>query len=134
MSWLNAVLLVELFSLKKLGHSRPLFLYFRLFNAVDSKQINVRDKSLPMTGFESQTSDIGSDRSTNWATTTAPNWWNFVNSKYFPFGLLVFKHSIILILYILFGIIADVPYFCLLLQIKKNSSKIVTNFEWEDAR
>ena len=25
----------------KMGHSRPLFLYFRLFNTVDSKQINV---------------------------------------------------------------------------------------------
>ena len=25
-----------------------------------------------MTGFEPRTSDIGSDRSTNWATTTAP--------------------------------------------------------------
>ena len=29
------------------------------------------NKCLPMTGFEPQTSDIGSDRSTNWATTTA---------------------------------------------------------------
>ena len=28
-------------------------------------------KSLPMTGFEPRTSGIGSDRSTNWATTTA---------------------------------------------------------------
>ena len=63
----------------KMGHSRPLFLYFRLFNAVNSKQINVQDKSLPMTGFEPETSDFGSDRSTNWATTTAQS---FVPSFY----------------------------------------------------
>ena len=42
----------------KMGHSQPLSLYFRLFNTVDSKQINVRYKSLPMTGFEQQTSGI----------------------------------------------------------------------------
>ena len=35
-----------------MGHSRPLFLYFCLFNTVDSKQIHVGYKSLPMTGFE----------------------------------------------------------------------------------
>ena len=28
-------------------------------------------KNLPVSGFEPQTSDIGSDRSANWATTTA---------------------------------------------------------------
>ena len=32
---------------------------------------NVQYKCLPMTGFEPRTSGIGSDRSTNWATTTA---------------------------------------------------------------
>ena len=53
----------------KMGLSQPLFLYFRLFNAVDSK--NVQYKILSMTGFESQTSGIGSNCSTNWATTTA---------------------------------------------------------------
>ena len=53
----------------KMGLSHPLFLYFRLFNAVDSK--NVQYKILSMTGFESQTSGIGSNCSTNWATTTA---------------------------------------------------------------
>ena len=47
------------------------FLYFRLFNTLDSKQINVRYKSWQMTGFEPRTSDIGIDTSTNWATTTA---------------------------------------------------------------
>ena len=37
----------------KMGQSRSLFLYFRLFNTVDSKKIYyVRYKSLPMTGFE----------------------------------------------------------------------------------
>ena len=29
---------------------------------------------MPMTGFEPRTSGIGSDRSTNWATTTARDW------------------------------------------------------------
>ena len=46
-----------------------LFLYFWLFNSIDSKQ--VFDKSLPMTRFKPQISGIGGDRSTNCATTTA---------------------------------------------------------------
>ena len=41
------------------------FLYFRLFNTLDSKQINVRYKSWQMTGFEPRTFDIGIDTSTN---------------------------------------------------------------------
>ena len=41
-----------------MGQSRPLFLYFRLCNAVDSK--NVQYKFLPMTGFELRTSGVGS--------------------------------------------------------------------------
>ena len=45
------------------------FLYFRLFNTVDSKQIF--DKSLPMTEFEPRIFGVGGDRPTNWATTTA---------------------------------------------------------------
>ena len=45
------------------------FLYFRLYNTVDSKQMF--DKSLPMTGFEPRIFGVGGDRSTNWATTTA---------------------------------------------------------------
>ena len=54
-----------------MGHSRPLLFYFRVFKTVDSKQINVQYKCLPMTGFERWTSGIGSDRFTNRATTTA---------------------------------------------------------------
>ena len=46
-----------------MGHSPPLFLYFRLFNTVDSKKINVRNKSLLMTGFELRTSGVGSNHS-----------------------------------------------------------------------
>ena len=34
--------------------------------------VNIQYKFLPMTGFEPWTSGIRSDRSTNWATTTAP--------------------------------------------------------------
>ena len=48
------------FFLKKVGHSRPLFIYKQMFN-----------KILPMSGVEPQTSGIESDRSTNWATTTS---------------------------------------------------------------
>ena len=55
--------------LKKMSHSRPYFLYFRLFNTVESKQFSIRIS--PMTGFEPQTSGIRSNHSTNWATTTA---------------------------------------------------------------
>ena len=49
-----------------MGHFRPLFLYFRLFNTV-----NVQCNCLPLTGLEPRTSDVGNDHSTNWATTTA---------------------------------------------------------------
>ena len=42
------------------------FFYLRLFNTVDSEYMN---KILPMTGFELQTSSVGSNHSTNWATT-----------------------------------------------------------------
>ena len=54
------------------GLSRPLHIYFRLFNTVDSKQVNKCSiYILPMTGFEPRTSGIGRDFSTNLATTTA---------------------------------------------------------------
>ena len=53
----------------KVGHSRPLFIYFRLFNTVDNKQMF--NKILPMTGVEPRTSGIEIHRSTNWATTTS---------------------------------------------------------------
>ena len=49
--------------------SRPLFIYFRLFNTADNKQMF--NKILPMTGVEPRTSGIESDRSTNWASTTS---------------------------------------------------------------
>ena len=56
-----------------MGHSHPLFLYFRLFNT----QLIVKKCSieffLPMTGFEPWTFGIGSDHSTNWATQPLPN-------------------------------------------------------------
>ena len=48
---------------------------FSLFSSfqytVDSKQMFNVNKYLPMIGFEPWTSCIGSDRSTNWATTTS---------------------------------------------------------------
>ena len=48
--------------------SRPLLLYFRLFDTVDCILVT---KRLPLTGFELQTSGVGCYRSTNWATTIA---------------------------------------------------------------
>ena len=51
----------------KMGHPMPLFLYFRLSNTqfiVNKCSIEI-NKFLPMTGFEPQTSGIGSDRFTN---------------------------------------------------------------------
>ena len=56
-----------------MGHTRPLFLYFRLSTTqlTDNKCSIETNKFLPMTGFEPRTSSIGSNRSTNWATTTA---------------------------------------------------------------
>ena len=48
-----------------IGHSLPRFLYFRLFNTVDSKQ------NLPVIGIELQNSGVGSNSSTNGVATTA---------------------------------------------------------------
>ena len=48
-----------------------LFLFFSSFQ-YSWWQTNVQYKFLPMTGFELRTSSIRSNRSTNWATTTAP--------------------------------------------------------------
>ena len=62
-------MLEDFLFLKKVGHSQPLFTYFRLFNTVDNKQMF--NKILPMTGVEPWTSGIESDSSTNWATTTS---------------------------------------------------------------
>ena len=55
-----------------MGHSRPLFRYFRLFNTqLTVNKCSMYKINLPMTGFKPRTSGIGSDHSTNWATTTA---------------------------------------------------------------
>ena len=57
--------IVKLF-IKKVGHSRPLFIYFHLFKTDDSKQVNKCSiQILRMTGFEPRTSDIGGNCSTN---------------------------------------------------------------------
>ena len=57
----------RLFFFLKVGHSRPLFIYFCLFNTVDIKQVNKQmfNKILPMTGVDPRTSGIESERSTN---------------------------------------------------------------------
>ena len=55
-----------------MDYCRPLFLYFRLFNTVDSKRTIY---FLPMTRFEQRSSGVGSDRSSTWATTDhSLNW------------------------------------------------------------
>ena len=69
----------------KVGHCRPLFLYFHLFYTVDNKQCS-------RTGFEPRTSGVGSDRSIHWATTTATSptcyhlqslhWWGLPYVKF----------------------------------------------------
>ena len=51
------------FFFKKMGHSRSLFLYFRLFNTVDSKHYSI--KTLLMSGIEPRTSGVGSNRFAN---------------------------------------------------------------------
>ena len=58
---------IKLFSFLKVGHSRLLFIYFRLFNTVDNKQVKKQmfNKILPMTGVELWASGFESDRSTN---------------------------------------------------------------------
>ena len=50
-----------------MGHTRPLFLYFSLFYF----NVQLEDKISPMLGFEPRIPGVGSDCSTNWATTTA---------------------------------------------------------------
>ena len=52
-------------------HSRLFFIYFRLFNTVDSKQMFI--KSLRMTGFEPWISGVRGDRSTTEPLTAQPN-------------------------------------------------------------
>ena len=51
-----------------MGQSRPLFLIF--FFSIQLT-VNIQFNFLLMTGFEPRTSGVGSDCSTNWATTTA---------------------------------------------------------------
>ena len=45
-----------------MGHSRPLCLYFRLFNTVDRKQCSIQ--ILPMTEFKPRTSGVGNSGAT----------------------------------------------------------------------
>ena len=52
-----------------MGYSRPLFLYFRLLNTVESQQHLI--KTLPISGLEPRTSGVGSNHFAKWATTTA---------------------------------------------------------------
>ena len=51
--------------LKKMGHSRPLFLYFLYFRLFYCFIVQLEDKILKMAKLEPQVSGVGSDRSTN---------------------------------------------------------------------
>ena len=78
--------------------------------SIQLKVNNVQYKCLPMTGFKLRTSGIGSDRSTNWATTTAQSlhcyklwvcrWHNVINRFRFngPFHPAAWPHSSHLVL------------------------------------
>ena len=54
-----------------MAHSRPLFSLFSSFHRLTVVYLYFHYKILPLTGFELRTSAIGSNRSANWATTTA---------------------------------------------------------------
>ena len=66
-------------------HPQPLFLHFRRFYAVDRNKVLY--KKLAMTGFELQTSGIGSNCSANWATTTVQL------SKMFTRGAVIYRQK-----------------------------------------
>ena len=53
-----------------MGHSRPLFYSIFTFSI-----LQLVDKILPVSGFKPRISGVGSDRSTNWATTTAQDFY-----------------------------------------------------------
>ena len=65
-----------------MGHSLPLFLYFRLF-----KTVGITCKFLSMAGYEPQIAGDGSNRSTNCATATAPNFLRYSLPEFFVFYL-----------------------------------------------
>ena len=62
-SFLVSIGIILSYSLKSGPFPASFFIYFRLFNTVDNKQMF--NKILPMTGVEPWTSGIESDRSTN---------------------------------------------------------------------
>ena len=69
--WTNENILLRATS-KGFFKKRPFTASFSLFLSFQySWQSNVQYKFLPMTGFEPRTSGFGTDRSTNWGTTTA---------------------------------------------------------------
>ena len=63
---------------KKNGSVSASFLFIFVFSIQFT--VNVQYKFLPMTGFKPWTSGIGSDCSTNWATTTAHYFFLFLSS------------------------------------------------------
>ena len=74
------------FFLKNVPFPAYFYFYFSSFQyTVDSKQMFNIKTFLPMTGFDPWTSGIVSDRSTNWATTTALRFDSLLKSFYFVF-------------------------------------------------
>ena len=69
---LSPLLFLSLSRFLKMGHSQPIFFFIFVF----SIQLTVNNCSryiLPRTGFKQRTSDVKSNHSTNWVTTTAEN-------------------------------------------------------------
>ena len=67
-------------------------LFFFIFVCSIQLTVNVRHKFLPMTGFEPRTSGFGSDRSTNWATTTALSFDLFLPLQQFKVNSVLLKN------------------------------------------
>ena len=68
-------------------------LFFFIFVFSMQLIVNVQYKFLPMTGFELRTSGIGSNHSTNWATTTAQYVYLIKNTTDIVYDILYEKHS-----------------------------------------
>ena len=107
-----------------MGYSRPLF---SLFSSFQYTMFNI-NKVLPMTGFEPGTSGIGSDRSTNWAKTTAQKHFYTLETQFggnggFCGGGVWFNFN-------LFGIVLSRPENILTLVRRKKSWSLIRTRMW----
>ena len=68
-------------------------LFFFIFVFSIQLTVNVQYNFLLMTGFEQQTSGNGSNRSTNWATTTAPSHISLLRQNNFVHRKIISAHA-----------------------------------------